>query len=131
MMADGFLKPFRHRRIREGNLGVDRGRETVLSTVRNVPMTVPACLPLAVLRHFEVHLAQLYHFSGEFRMTSDAIGTTYKKLTNPDCGNIWGKWDPKKHTVEDAAKPSLILCILGIIWPQRYEKTNEMQKKYL
>ena len=31
------------------------------------------------------------------------LGTTYKKLTNPDCGNVWGKWDPAKHTVEDAA----------------------------
>ena len=31
------------------------------------------------------------------------LGTTYKKLTNPDCGNCWGKWDPDMHTVEDSA----------------------------
>ena len=31
------------------------------------------------------------------------LGTSYKKLPNPDCGNVWGPWDPKKHTVEDAA----------------------------
>ncbi len=31
------------------------------------------------------------------------VGTTYKKLTNPDCGNCWGKWDPAMHTVEDSA----------------------------
>ena len=73
MMADGFLQPLRYRRIREGDLGIDRGRETVLSTVRNVPMTVPACFSLAVLRHLEVHFAQLYHFRREFRMAADAI----------------------------------------------------------
>lgn len=31
------------------------------------------------------------------------VGTKYKKLTNPDCANVWGKWDPEKHTVEDSA----------------------------
>ena len=31
------------------------------------------------------------------------LGTTYKKLTNPDCANCWGKWDPDMHTVEDSA----------------------------
>lgn len=31
------------------------------------------------------------------------VGTSYKKLPNPDCGNCWGKWDPEKHTVEDSA----------------------------
>lgn len=31
------------------------------------------------------------------------VGTKYKKLPNPDCGNCWGKWDPEKHTVEDSA----------------------------
>ena len=31
------------------------------------------------------------------------LGTTYKKLPDPNCGNVWGPWDPKKHTVEDAA----------------------------
>lgn len=23
------------------------------------------------------------------------VGTKYKKLPNPDCGNCWGKWIPK------------------------------------
>ncbi|MBE7042761.1 MAG: Gfo/Idh/MocA family oxidoreductase [Ruminococcaceae bacterium] len=31
------------------------------------------------------------------------VGTTYKKLTNPDCGNPWGPWDEKQNTVEDSA----------------------------
>ncbi|MDR1061667.1 MAG: Gfo/Idh/MocA family oxidoreductase, partial [Clostridiales bacterium] len=31
------------------------------------------------------------------------VGTTYKKLTNPDCANPWGPWDEKQHTLEDAA----------------------------
>ena len=31
------------------------------------------------------------------------VGTKYKKLTNPDCGNPWGKWDEKQHTLEDSA----------------------------
>lgn len=31
------------------------------------------------------------------------VGTKYKKLTNPDCGNPWGPWDIKEHTVEDSA----------------------------
>ena len=31
------------------------------------------------------------------------MGTKYKKLLNPDCGNPWGPWDPKENTVEDAA----------------------------
>ncbi|MDD3242238.1 MAG: Gfo/Idh/MocA family oxidoreductase [Eubacteriales bacterium] len=31
------------------------------------------------------------------------VGTTYKKLPNPDCGNPWGPWDPAQHTVEDSA----------------------------
>jgi predicted dehydrogenase len=31
-------------------------------------------------------------------------GTVYKKLNgNPDCGNIFGPWDPKEFTVEDSA----------------------------
>lgn len=37
------------------------------------------------------------------------LGTTYKKLPNPDCGNVWGPWDPKKHTVEDAAFGFIIM----------------------
>mgnify|MGYP002554557667 CR=1 FL=1 len=32
-----------------------------------------------------------------------AVGTTYKKLTNPDQANPWGPWDEKQHTMEDAA----------------------------
>ncbi|MDD6174170.1 MAG: Gfo/Idh/MocA family oxidoreductase [Firmicutes bacterium] len=31
------------------------------------------------------------------------VGTKYKKLPNPDCGNPWGPWDPAQHTVEDSA----------------------------
>lgn len=31
------------------------------------------------------------------------VGTKYKKLTNPDCGNPWGPWDESEHTLEDAA----------------------------
>jgi len=32
------------------------------------------------------------------------MGTTYKKLNDkPDCGNIFGPWDPKDFTVEDSA----------------------------
>jgi predicted dehydrogenase len=32
------------------------------------------------------------------------MGTVYKKLSdNPDCGNIFGPWDPKEYTVEDSA----------------------------
>lgn len=31
------------------------------------------------------------------------VGTKYKKLLNPECANPWGGWDPKQHTVEDAA----------------------------
>ena len=31
------------------------------------------------------------------------VGTKYKKITNPDCGNPWGPWDTKQHTVEDSA----------------------------
>lgn len=31
------------------------------------------------------------------------VGTKYKKLPNPDCGNPWGAWDVNEHTVEDSA----------------------------
>ena len=31
------------------------------------------------------------------------VGTTFKKLTNPDQANPWGPWDEKQHTVEDSA----------------------------
>ena len=31
------------------------------------------------------------------------VGTKYKKLLNPDCGNPWGPWDVAKNTVEDSA----------------------------
>lgn len=31
------------------------------------------------------------------------VGTKYKMLPNPDCGNPWGGWDEKQHTVEDSA----------------------------
>ena len=31
------------------------------------------------------------------------VGTKYKMLPNPDCGNPWGAWDEKQHTVEDSA----------------------------
>jgi len=32
------------------------------------------------------------------------MGSVYKKLNdNPDCGNIFGPWDPKEYTVEDSA----------------------------
>ena len=31
------------------------------------------------------------------------VGTAYKKCENAECGNPWGGWDPKQHTMEDAA----------------------------
>jgi len=32
------------------------------------------------------------------------MGSVYKKLSDkPDCGNIFGAWDPEKYTVEDSA----------------------------
>ena len=31
------------------------------------------------------------------------VGTTYKKLPNPDCANPCGGWDVNQHTVEDSA----------------------------
>jgi predicted dehydrogenase len=32
------------------------------------------------------------------------VGNVYKKLNDhPDCGNIFGPWDPKEYTVEDSA----------------------------
>ena len=31
------------------------------------------------------------------------VGTKYKKLLNPDCGNPWGPWDVEKNTVEASA----------------------------
>lgn len=31
------------------------------------------------------------------------MGTKYKKLTNPDCGNPWGPWDAEQNKVEDSA----------------------------
>ena len=31
------------------------------------------------------------------------VGTSYKKCENAECGNPWGGWDPKQHTMEDAA----------------------------
>ena len=31
------------------------------------------------------------------------VGTTFKKLTNPDQANPWGPWDEKQHTMEDSA----------------------------
>jgi predicted dehydrogenase len=31
------------------------------------------------------------------------VGTKYKKLLDPDCGNPWGPWDVKENTVEDSA----------------------------
>ena len=31
------------------------------------------------------------------------VGTTYKKLPNPDNGNPWGPWDEAQNTVEDYA----------------------------
>ncbi len=31
------------------------------------------------------------------------VGTKYKKLLDPNCGNPWGPWDEKQNTVEDAA----------------------------
>ena len=37
------------------------------------------------------------------------VGTTYKKLLNPDCGNPWGPWDPKEHTAEDSAFAFIVM----------------------
>ncbi len=31
------------------------------------------------------------------------VGSCFKKLPNPNCGNVWGPWDPALHTVEDSA----------------------------
>ncbi len=31
------------------------------------------------------------------------VGTKYKKIINPDCGNPWGPWDTQQHTLEDSA----------------------------
>ncbi len=31
------------------------------------------------------------------------VGTKYKKLLNPDCGNPWGPWNPEENTLEDSA----------------------------
>ena len=37
------------------------------------------------------------------------VGTTYKKLTNPDQANPWGGWDPEQHTMEDSAFGFIIM----------------------
>jgi len=37
------------------------------------------------------------------------VGTKYKKLTNPDCGNPWGPWDVNEHTLEDSAFGFIIM----------------------
>lgn len=37
------------------------------------------------------------------------VGTKYKKLTDPNCANEWGPWDPKEHTVEDSAFGFIIM----------------------
>ncbi|WFR58096.1 Gfo/Idh/MocA family oxidoreductase [Anaerocolumna sp. AGMB13025] len=31
------------------------------------------------------------------------VGTTYKKVNDPECGNPWGGWDKDQHTMEDSA----------------------------
>jgi predicted dehydrogenase len=31
------------------------------------------------------------------------VGTKYKMILNPDCGNPWGPWDVDENTVEDSA----------------------------
>ena len=31
------------------------------------------------------------------------VGTKYKKILNPDCGNPWGPWKLEENTVEDSA----------------------------
>jgi predicted dehydrogenase len=31
------------------------------------------------------------------------VGTKYKKVNNPECGNPWGGWDPDENTMEDSA----------------------------
>ena len=31
------------------------------------------------------------------------VGTKYKKITDPNCGNPWGAWDEEENTVEDSA----------------------------
>lgn len=31
------------------------------------------------------------------------VGTKYKKVENPDCGNPWGGWKEEDHTMEDSA----------------------------
>ena len=37
------------------------------------------------------------------------LGTSYKKLNNPVCGNVWGAWDPEQHKVEDSAFGFIIM----------------------
>lgn len=31
------------------------------------------------------------------------VGTKYKKVNNPECGNPWGGWNPEDNTMEDSA----------------------------
>ncbi len=31
------------------------------------------------------------------------VGTKYKKVNNPECGNPWGGWKPEENTLEDSA----------------------------
>ena len=37
------------------------------------------------------------------------VGTKYKKLLDPDCGNPWGKWDVEQNTVEDSAFAFIVM----------------------
>ncbi len=54
------------------------------------------------------------------------VGTTYKKLTNPNCGNPWGPWDEKQNTVEDSAFGFIVMedgatIQLGASWALNIE----------
>jgi predicted dehydrogenase len=37
------------------------------------------------------------------------VGTTYKKVNNPECGNPWGGWAPGENTMEDSAFGFIIM----------------------
>ena len=105
MVADSFLEPLRHRRFREGDLGIDCGRETVFPAVRDVPVTVPAGFSLTVLCHLEIHLAQLDHFRGEFRVAADAV------VHNDLGAGILGGWHLRFAEGEEGG------CVLHAVEP--------------
>ncbi|MDR2570639.1 MAG: Gfo/Idh/MocA family oxidoreductase [Oscillospiraceae bacterium] len=59
------------------------------------------------------------------------MGTVYKKLSDhPNCGNIFGPWDPKEYTVEDSAFGFVVMengatIILESSWALNYAEEGE------